>query len=541
MRIRDPTAQPSSAHPLSPSIGAVTAAPTLGLARSAPATLLDRLRADPRRRRVLRWAAPALVLLLAAVARLWNLGEPHSLVFDETFYVKDAWTLLHLGYEGDWPDDANAAFEAGDVDGYSSDPSYVAHPPLGKWFIALGLAAFGAENAAGWRIATALAGVLLVALTMVVAKLLWRSTVLACVAGLVLAIDGGAIVLSRVALLDVFLALLGLLGATFVLLDRRWARQRLERWLARRDGRSTDWGPTFWWRPWLLAAGVAFGLASGVKWSGLYLLAVFAVYSVVSDMLDRRRAGVHFWFTGTVAGQGLPSFLLTVPAALAAYLVTWTGWLVTSGGYYRGWSAEAGNAWTGALSWVPLPLQSLWHYHDSVYRFHVGLAAEHGYASPAWQWPLLLRPTSMHYEAAEGGGTAALITSLPNPLLWWGGFAAMVWLLYRLIRSRDRTLGLPLVGLAATWLPWLLYPERTMFQFYGIAFQPYLALAIAAVAGAMLATPAHPVSRRQTGERILLVLLIAALAISAFFYPVWTGIEAPIGFLRAHYWLPGWI
>ena len=38
----------------------------------------------------MKWGAPAAVLLLAAVLRLWNLGNPHSLVFDETFYVKDA-------------------------------------------------------------------------------------------------------------------------------------------------------------------------------------------------------------------------------------------------------------------------------------------------------------------------------------------------------------------------------------------------------------------------------------------------------------------
>ena len=38
-----------------------------------------------------------------AVLRFWNLGHPHEIVFDETYYVKDAWTLLHLGYESTWP------------------------------------------------------------------------------------------------------------------------------------------------------------------------------------------------------------------------------------------------------------------------------------------------------------------------------------------------------------------------------------------------------------------------------------------------------
>ncbi len=46
---------------------------------------------------------PIAVTLLAAVLRLVGLGHPHSLVFDETYYVKDGWSIVHLGYEGTWP------------------------------------------------------------------------------------------------------------------------------------------------------------------------------------------------------------------------------------------------------------------------------------------------------------------------------------------------------------------------------------------------------------------------------------------------------
>ena len=51
---------------------------------------------------------------------------------------------------------------------------------------------------------------------------------------------------------------------------------------------------------------------------------------------------------------------IAVPIALVAYLLTWTGWLRTSGGWARQWATEApGNAWTGALAWVPDWAQSL--------------------------------------------------------------------------------------------------------------------------------------------------------------------------------------
>jgi dolichyl-phosphate-mannose-protein mannosyltransferase len=72
-----------------------------------------------------------LVIALAGFLRLWQLGYPSKLVFDETYYVKDAWTLWNTGSEKTWPQDANPAFEAGQVSGYLSDPSFVVHPPLG--------------------------------------------------------------------------------------------------------------------------------------------------------------------------------------------------------------------------------------------------------------------------------------------------------------------------------------------------------------------------------------------------------------------------
>ena len=87
-----------------------------------------------------------LVTLLAAVLRFWNLGHPQAIVFDETYYVKDAWTLLQNGYESSWPEGADEDFAAGDTDIFLDEPLYVVHPPLGKWMIALGMAAFGADR-----------------------------------------------------------------------------------------------------------------------------------------------------------------------------------------------------------------------------------------------------------------------------------------------------------------------------------------------------------------------------------------------------------
>ena len=510
--------------------------------------------ATPARRRLWAWGGPLAVTLLAAVLRLWNLGSPQELQTDETFYVKDAYTLLKLGYESTWPEEPDERFEAGDTDIFTTAPSFVVHPPLGKWLIALGLAVFGADDSVGWRIASAVAGILAVLLLTLVARRMFDSTLLGVLAGGLMAIDGHAIVMSRVAFLDNFLMLFALLGFAGILLDRRWHAVRLAAALAAERGTGTGaahepaWGPALWWRPWLVAAGVAFGCAAAVKWSGVYFLAAFAVYSVVVDALARRRAGVPFWFSAAALKQAPVTFLLTVPVALVAYLLSYTGWFATSGGWNRDFAALENNAWTGPLAWVPLPVQSLWHLHTSQYSYHVNAEAEHPYKSSPLTWLLLVRPFQMYYRASASGENGCdvarcseAVTSIANPVIWWAASAAAVYLVYRLVRRREWQVGLILTGVAAGYLPWLLYLNRTVFQFYSIAFEPYLLLALTAVLGLVLGRRNDRPAGRSTGIAIVAVFGVAAVLVSTFFYPVWTATQVPTWFWQLHNWLPTWV
>ena len=503
----------------------------------------------PRVRRVLRWAAPAFVVVIAAVTRLINLGSPHTLVFDETFYVKDAWTLVNLGYEGQWPAEADALFAGGQTDIFLADPSFVVHPPLGKWLIGLGMLIFGPDNSFGWRVATAVTGILAVVLIMLIARLLFKSMLLATIAGFLLAISGTAIVMSRVALLDNFVMFFALLGFGAVLLDRSWSRVRLAAWIARREegGRGTDWGPALWNRPWLIAAGAAFGATAAVKWSGLYFLAAFAVYTLVVDALARRRAGIQFWGSGTVFKQAPVTFLLTVPIALVVYLSTWSSWFLSDNGYSRHWAEDAGHAWSGLLSWVPLSVQSFWHFEASVYSYHLGEMRPHGYQANPLTWLLMIRPTSMYYQSSSLGQDGcqfttcgASITGIANPIIWWAATAAVLYLVYRLARYREWRVGLILMGMVAGYLPWLLYLNRTVFQFYTIAFEPYMLLALVFVIGLILGSPHDERDRRVSGLRLVGIFLGFAAVVSAFYWPLWTGMQIDYNFLRLHWWLPTW-
>ena len=497
--------------------------------------LRDRLLRDPDWGRAIRWLAPLVITAIAALLRLINVAHPHQLAFDETYYVKDAWSLWTLGYEGTWGENANDAFITLQQLPLSEQGAFIVHPPLGKWLIALGMAIGGPDNSAGWRLATALLGTASVLLVYLIARRLSGSVVVASVAGTLLAIDGLSIVMSRIALLDGILTFFVLLGVLFVIIDR----QRTIPVLERRDPDKPDpfWGPVLWRRPWLIAAGTALGAASAVKWSGLYVLAGFGLYVVVTDALARRRAGVVLWPTAAAFRQGPVSFVLLVFPALAVYLISWTGWLVTAGGYDR--------------QSDPNPLMALWKYHESMLGFHVGLTRGHPYASPAWEWPLLLRPTAVWVDSDPTGcGTdhcIGVISAIPNPLIWYAGVAAAIYLLYRLVRGwiTRRPVGpelsIPLVGLAVTYVPWLMFPDRTIFQFYTVVMMPFLVIALAMTLRIIAGTREDPLHRRQSGERTVMIFLAFVVLVSAFFLPLWTGMSVPYEFWLLHNWLPGWV
>lgn len=517
-----------------------TAEPLLPAARP---TLFDgwsrRLAGDPSLARLWSWLAPTVITLVAGILRLWNLGHPHALVFDETYYVKDSWSQWNLGYPSTWPEGADERFLAGETDIFLGLGSFVVHPPLGRWLIGAGMALFGADSSFGWRVATALCGTALVLLLYLVAKTLTGSLPFAMVASSLMAIDGLAIVMSRVALLDVFLAFFVLLAFWFVLLDRRTHLARLETAISARtvDGDPPAWGPVLWNRPWIVAAGLAIGAATAVKWSGLYAAAGLGIYLVVTDALARRRTGVGFWPTDAVLRQGLVSFVLFIPVAAAVYLASWAGWLVTDRGYGRNADPAAGA------------LANLWTYHEAMYGFHVGLVSPHGYASPAWQWPLLIRPTSMYFHKDEFGvagcevanGCVQNIYSMPNPLIWYAAVAAVVYLVWRFVVTRDWRFAVVLTGVAVTYVPWLFYPERTIFQFYTIAILPFMLLALTFALRDITGPQHSDPYRRRTGQRLVWVFLGVALLLSVFWYPILTATPVPYDFWRLHNWLPTWV
>jgi dolichyl-phosphate-mannose--protein O-mannosyl transferase len=356
---------------------------------------------------------------------------------------------------------------------------------------------FGAENSFGWRISVAVIGIAMIYLTYAVARRVLDSSRWGLFVAGLFAMDGAAIVMARTGLLDTILAFFALLGFYFLLRDHE---------------RHND---SFWRRPWLMAMAVALGAATAVKWSGVYFLAVFCLYVVGRYAIKTR----HVWDT---IHKAVTTFFITVPLALFTYLVSWSGWFFSDGGY--GKDADSN------------PFIALWKYHVNAYNFHVNLTSSHPYEASPFTWLFMVRPTSFFYESC-GNGCSTAITAIGNPLIWWAGAVAVIATFLGWVTKRDRTSALVLIGLAGGFVPWLFFSERTVFWFYTIAFEVWVLLAIAL----LLKRTVELSDKPERVKRWIWVFVWACVAVSIFFVPIWWGTEIPYWFWLAHMWLPSWI
>jgi dolichyl-phosphate-mannose--protein O-mannosyl transferase len=372
---------------------------------AASATRVAPAPAWPRRRRLIV-AVVLLTIALSATVRFAALDTFPAYVFDEYYYAHDAAALLRgdLGPRGaeSWRPGAARS---------------IAHPQLGTLAIAAGIALLG-DGPWGWRVPSALAGTLLIALVYPLARRLFLPPVWALAATVLAASDTMLIVEARLAVLDTFVAL-GSAACIYCAL------------------RATS-SPHF--ARWAVLCGLAGGAAVASKWSG----ALAVVAALVILLLSARRLGRQKLLAAVAA---------IIALNLGVYVAGYAGYFLS--GHSLG-------------DWL--------HLQRYMLGFNWGVRGGVSFASRPVTWLFDVHP--IWYKFFESGeGTTGLV-SIGNPLLWWAAALAFVVLGVQALVRRDLRLGLAPLLVALLYLPWLL-TSRQAYIFYMTPVVPFLAILVA--------------------------------------------------------------
>jgi dolichyl-phosphate-mannose-protein mannosyltransferase len=523
------------------------------------AVLRARLGAPMPDDRLWGWLGPLLVTAFGAFLRFDRLQVPRALVFDETYYAKDAWSILHHGVELNLVSNANSIIQAGHTNifapcgGTSACGEYVVQPEIGKLIIAVGEWLFGL-NSFGWRFFSAVFGSLAILLMCRIARRMTRSTLLGCIAGLLMSLDGLEFVLSRTGILDIFLMFFVLAAFGCIVVDRDVARDTLAERVVR--GRPRDvrgYGPRLGIRRWRVAAGIFLGLAVATKWNAVYYIIGLAALSILWDVGARRTAGLGASIRGALRDAlSLPVTFVVIP--LGIYIASWSGWFATSTGYDRNY-AQLHGVNTPVIS----ALYSLYEYHKEAVSFGVGLRTPHPYQSQPWDWLLMTRPVAFFYECYTGPVAGPVhycptgysgsewsqeVLAIGTPAIWWGSMLALVVCLAWWLLHRDWRAGAVLLGVVAGWAPWFPLVTRTKFFYYALEFEPFLILSIVLCLGLILGQASASVARRSIGAGVVGAYVLCVLLMFVYFYAILAGKVIPYHEWLSHMWYRigrGWI
>jgi len=399
--------------------------------------------------------------------------RPHmrSLYFDEIFFVRTA--VEHI--EG-------------------LRPYEISHPPLGKEIISASILTFG-MTPLGWRLLGAVCGVIMLAVMYIFIKNMFGNTFVASCATLLFGFDFMRFVQTRIGTIDTYCILFILLAFFFMY-------------------RHITTDPDADFRKSLLPlafSGLFFGLSFAVKWTGFYagagllLLYIIRLIQLGLHYNSTQKSGFGLYLTKTLLFSLL--FFVIIPSVI--YYLS-----------YIPYGIAAGMSLSDGMLWNPEYFNIILNNQIYMFNYHSKLVAEHPFSSYWWQWILNIRP--ILYESRMSGDLRATFGSFGNPVIWWGGIAAMIVMFIRVFIHKDGKAFFILIGYLSQLLPWVAV-SRIVFIYHYFPSTLFIILAFAHIFNTIIK------QRDDTGRSIVYGYTVLAGIVFIIFYPQLSGI-----------YLPGW-
>jgi len=413
-------------------------------------------------------------------------------IFDEIYFVRTAENYLKLQHPYEWT-----------------------HPPLGKLIIAAGISVFG-YNPFGWRIMGVIFATLMIPLIYILGKKLFGTWIGAFASAFLLTFDFMHFTMARMATVDTYVVLFSLASQLFFLLYLK-------------DVLKNGWNAPV--QPLFLAI-LFFALGFSTKWLVLYgfagqlaILAVLRLKEVAK--LKKSLSDKIYAFTDHPFSVVLEFLLVAVLVYFLIYIP----------------DMLAGRSVVDVLG-----------LQGGMFNYHATLTATHPYASSWWTWPLMLKPVWL-YVSYLPLSVKSTIVLLGNPVVWWVGFASIIFVAERAIQGKElahrlwkkitkrpqtaesasRGKDLAAIFIATffffQWLPYV-FISRVTFIYHFYVSVPFLCLASAYFISKYWST--------KWGKVAAVAYFASVVVMFGLFYSVISGTPAPTSWIDSLKWLNGW-
>lgn len=456
--------------------------------------------------RVVRYPEVWVLTIVALLTRLWHLGWPHAIVFDEVYFREFPSNYL------------------------SGEYFFDVHPPFTKLVFA-GIAALfhltpdqtvaGDPGSLILRILPALAGAALVPLVYLVLRQLRLNRYVATFGALLVLLDNALLVESRFVLMDSLLLLAGFGAFSAYLAMRRTAG--IARWI------------------WLGVVAILAGVVASTKWSGLAIVGFIGLVWLVDGIRSRTK-----WYR--LIAEAMMVVLVVGIIYIGSFMVHFA--LLDRSGEGDAFMTERfqstliNNPYYRAEASMPF-WDKFVELNGEMYSAQNSLnSTTHPYSSKWYGWPLMSDPVYYWQGEVQPNGSQGHIYLLGNPIVWALGalltFMALVfWLVIprSLGRYRNAT-GALLLGYGLNFIPFV-FIDRPMFLYHYL-FALVFSILIASIMLALFFDWQAGRYGRKTAVRTLLAIGAVVFVAFVYFLPLSYGWPLGPAELDQRMLLPSW-
>lgn len=392
------------------------------------------------------------------------------------------------------------------------------HPPLGKVFIALGVLLFG-MCPFGWRVAGTVFGIIMLPILYMFAKRITNKSWLSVVTCLLFTFDFMHFAQTRIATIDVYIT-------TFVILMYYFMYKY--------------YCTSFYDTPFkktlvpLALSGVFMGLGIASKWTGIYagiglaVLFFMTIYKRYSEYLyaSKRPSGETNGISHKfIIDNFTPYFIKTIIwcciffilVPLAIYVMSYIPYLKAPDAH--------------GIKTIIDNQNSMYTYHSSTV-----LGSTHPFSSRWYEWIIMKRPI-WYYSGTVSDGIKEGISSFGNPLVWWLGIPAFLYMTYTAIRKKDKIALFLVIGYLAQLVSWIPVTRLTFIYHY-FPCVPFIVL--------MLGYSINLIYEEAKNKKSVIIgaFVYAGLVIVLFamFYPVLSGQPVSTDYVQTFLkWFDSWV